>query len=144
MNTRDTITELLNSGHSDSEIARRLHVGRNTIAAHRKTLRLPPGRRGCKPAASPEELFRRHTRPTADGHLEWTGYTTADGVPELKHGGRGGRVHTAYRIAFGIAHDRPPVGQVRTGCDRQGCVEPEHVEDRTMREQYRAIFREAA
>lgn len=141
MKLRPDIVALLHAGHTDTEIARQLHVGRITVAAHRTELQLPPSRRGCKPAESPVELFWQRTQLTDDGHLMWTGYTTTRGVPELKHGGR---MHSAYRIAFGLAHTRPPVGQVCTGCDVHGCVHPRCVEDQQMRQQYRAIFQGVA
>ncbi|MGW0904948.1 LuxR C-terminal-related transcriptional regulator [Streptomyces sp. NPDC002853] len=138
---RPDIVALLRADFSNSAIARQLHVSRETVAAHRTELQLPRARSGYKAAESPQELFWRHVQPTGDTHLMWTGYTTGRGVPELKHRGR---VYTAYRIAFSLAHTRPPVGHVRTGCERDGCVHPRCVEDQQMRDEYRAIFGEAA
>jgi hypothetical protein len=53
-------------------------------------------------------------------------------------------MRTAYRIAFQIRWGREPVGYVKPGCEYDGCVHPEHVEDQPMREQYAAIFGAAA
>jgi hypothetical protein len=53
-------------------------------------------------------------------------------------------MRTAYRIAFQIRHGREPVGYVKPGCEFDGCVHPDHVEDQPMRDQYAAIFGAAA
>ncbi|MFC8862691.1 hypothetical protein [[Kitasatospora] papulosa] len=132
MKIRADIAKLLYAGHSDHEIARRLHVCERTAGEARRALHLPQHPSGAKPANSPEDLFRARTRRVKGGHLKWTGYLTNAGVPYFRWQKRG---YTAYRVAFGIRHDRPPVGQVRPGCDYPHCVAPDHVEDQQMRTQ---------
>lgn len=138
--SRAAIEELLHAGHSDKAIARQLHVRRQTVAMLRDRLGLPRHKPGYTAAASPEELFWRRAQPTDAGHLLWPGYDSAQ-APSVRHGGRR---HSAHRIAFRIAHWREPEGKVTTGCGVHGCVHPRHVEDAAMREQYAAIFGEAA
>ncbi|WP_405391100.1 helix-turn-helix domain-containing protein [Streptomyces sp. NBC_01102] len=132
MKIRADIAKLLHAGHSDHEIARRLHVCERTAGEARRALRLPKHTSGVKPADSPQDLFRQRTRRVKGGHLKWTGYHTNDGVPFFRWRKRG---MTAYRVAFQIQHNRPPVGYVRPGCDYPHCVAPEHVEDQQMRDQ---------
>lgn len=136
MNTRNAIVELLHAGYSDKAIARQIHVGRPRVRAIRAELGLPAHKPGPTPAATPEDLFWRRAVPTIDGHLLWPGYTTDHGA-YIKHGG--GR-HSIHRIAWQHAHTRPPQGRVTTGCGRDGCIHPRHVEDQAMRDNYRAIF----
>ncbi|MFD7884052.1 hypothetical protein ACFV3N_16635 [Streptomyces bauhiniae] len=126
---RKDVVDLLTAGHSDSHIARQLGVdARATVARARAALGLPKAKPGCKAAASPEDLFRRRTKPTNDGHLLWTGSRSRAGAPSLRHGGRN---LSAYRIAFRIANGREPEGKALPTCDRDGCVQ--HVGDRQDR-----------
>ncbi|GHA01071.1 hypothetical protein ACFOOM_12420 [Streptomyces echinoruber] len=127
MKARADVVELLRAGLPDNAIARRLHMDSRTVAKHRAALGLPKHKRGPRPAASPEDLFRRRTTPTGDGHLLWKGHVTNSGVPALRHGGR---VHSAYRIAFRLHHGRDPVGRVTRTCDTPGCVAGGHLADR--------------
>ena len=145
MKIRTDIADMLRAGNSDTAIARRLHVDAKGVSAARTALGLPKAKSGRKPAATPEELFWRRTQAVDGGHLLWTGYLNNGGAegacPVLRHDGR---LLTAYRIAFRIRHGREPIGNVHTGCDYSGCVHPDHVEDRPMRERnrkaYAAIF----
>lgn len=73
-------------------------------------------------------------------HGLWPTYTARNGTG-IRHGGRS---HSVHRIAWHLAHQREPVGHVETGCGRQGCVHPNHVEDQVIRNQYAAIFGRAA
>ncbi|MGW6910286.1 hypothetical protein [Streptomyces sp. NPDC054940] len=130
MKVRADVAELLRAGHSDRAIARQLNTGAKTVAEARAVLRLPKHPSGKRAAASREELFWRRTQATDDGHLKWTG-TRSNGVPTLRYGGR---QHTACRIAFTIRYGREPVGQVTRTCDIDGCVHPNCVVDRTIRE----------
>ena len=138
MNTRNAIAELLRAGRSDKAIARELHVRRSRVAALRQQLGLPIHKPGPTGAGSYEELFWRRATPTDDGHLIWPHVTT--GIRIAHEGAK----RSVYRIAFSLDHSREPVGQVRTGCGTAGCVHPRHVEDQAMRDQYAAIFKEAA
>ena len=130
MKVRADIVELLRAGCSDREITRRLHVDGKAVAVTRRTLGFPLHTSEVRPAASPQDLFRARTRPVTGGHLEWTGYRTNAGTPFFRWMKQG---YTAYRIAFVMAHNRPPVGRVQPGCGHPGCVAPAHVEDQPMR-----------
>lgn len=132
MKVRADIAELLRAGHSDHEIARRLHVCERTASQTRRALRLPTHRPGAKPAASAEELFRSRTLPIGGGHLKWTGYRTNAGVPFFRWRKKG---VTAYRFAFTLRHGRDPIGYAKPGCGYPQCVAPDHVEDQPMRDQ---------
>jgi hypothetical protein len=123
------ITELLHAGVSNHDIARQVGVDHQTVADRRAALNLPDART-IKGPASPEDLYWRRTRPTSDGHLEWTGHRNNTGV--------------ARRVAFRIRWEREPIGRVTSGCEHDGCVHPDCVEDQPMREQYAAIFGEVA
>ncbi|MEV5977544.1 hypothetical protein [Streptomyces sp. NPDC052114] len=141
MNIRADVAELLHAGLSDSAIARELGVDADkTVRRTRLALGLPKTRPGRKPAASPEDLFWRRTQPIDGGHLIWTGYRAprADGgCPLVRHGGR---IHSAYRIAFGLRYGREPEGHVTPTCDVDGCVAPDHTQDRQIRERTKATF----
>ena len=132
MKIRTDVADMLRAGHSDREIARRLHVDDKAVAASRKALGLARPKTGIKAASSPQDLFRQRTRPADGGHLEWTGYRTNDGTPFFRWLKRG---YTAGRVAFVMQHGRAPVGRVQPGCDYPGCVAPAHVEDQPMRDQ---------
>lgn len=140
MTVRPDIAELLAAGYGDRTIARQLNVPVGTVGHARTVLAIPAGRPGPKPTNSPEDLFWRRAQPIDGGHLLWPAYTPRNGSV-IKHGGIR---HSVHRIAFRIGHGREPVGRVLTGCDRAGCVHPRHVEDQRMRNQYTAIFGEAA
>ena len=144
---RGDVRELLLAGHTNAEIARSLGVDPSTPARARAYLGLPQRKPGRQAAATAEDLFWRRVKPATGGHMEWTGYR-ANGVPALRHGGR---IHTAYRLAFRIANGREADGNVRPGCDRDGCVAPACQTDRASRAEarkvdrlYGAIFGESA
>ncbi|MFJ5151434.1 hypothetical protein ACIQCF_07570 [Streptomyces sp. NPDC088353] len=147
MKIRADIAELLHAGYSDAAIVRQLHVDKRTAAKARAVLGVPKAKPGRKPAASPEDIFWRRVEPTDDGHMEWTGYSTA-GSMGVRHNGR---FYTAYRLAFRIANGRDPEGYALPSCGRDGCVKPGHHADRADRAQeqrvdslYDAIFGEAS
>lgn len=135
---RGDVRELVLAGHTNAEIARRLGVDPSTPARARTVLGLPQPRPGKRAAATAEDLFWRRVRPLNDGHMGWTGYHTTGDVPALRHGGR---IHTAYRVGFRIAHGREPEGHVRPGCDRDGCVAPACQTDRVTRAEARKVDR---
>lgn len=143
MKVRADIAELLRAGYSDTAITRQLHVDKTTAAKARAALGLPKHKSGRKAAATPEDLFWRRVKPTDDGHMEWDGCLNG-GVPALRHGGR---LLSAYRVAYRIANGREPEGQARPSCGRAGCVKPDHHTDRVDRAEeqrvnalYAAIF----
>ncbi|NEB70255.1 hypothetical protein G3I39_24840 [Streptomyces fulvissimus] len=133
--SRAAIVALLQDGLSDKAIARQVHVRCRTVAGVRAELGMPPHKPGPTPS-NPDDLFWRRTQPTDDGHLLWTSTSR-----QLRGGDNKLTVH---RIAFRIGNQREPVGNVTTGCGRAKCVHPAHVEDQPMRQQYKAIFGEAA
>lgn len=138
MKIRADVAELLRAGHSNNAIARQLNVdAKTTVARTRAALGLPKAKPGYKAATSVEDLFWRRARPLDNGHMEWTG-TRTNGVPTVRHGGR---AHTAYRLAFRIAHGREPDGHVRPGCGRDGCVAPACQTDRATRAEARKVDR---
>ncbi|MGW0837102.1 hypothetical protein [Streptomyces prunicolor] len=133
---RADVAELLHAGYSDRAISRRLHIDNVRVAAMRRALGLPSHKPGPSAASSPADRFWQRAVPTDDGHLLWPG-TCAGRVPRIKC--QGVQVPVPV-VAFGIVHDREPVGRVLGGCEREGCVHPRHVEDDVIRQQYAAIF----
>lgn len=135
--SRAEIVKLLLAGHSDRSIAIRLRVHRSRARDLRAELGLPKRKPGRTPA-SPEDAFWQRAVPTGDGHLLWPHATST-----IRTGHEGPRISVA-RVAFRLGNKREPVGKVTTGCDQPGCIHPQHVEDRLMRQQYAAIFGTAA
>lgn len=86
-----------------------------------------------------EAKVRELSEPVGDGHREWTGPVSRDGVPVVHVRGL---TTTVGRVAFQMANGRPPVGNVKPGCTRAHCVAPGHVTDRLMREALRAPLAE--
>lgn len=136
---RHEIIALLQEGHSDRHIGRLLHTNPKRAAQLRRELELPAADR--KAALTLEQTWATFTERTEEGHLAWTGYHREGTCPVLKYRGND---YTARRIAFRIAHQQEPVGRVLAGCEWPPCVDPRHVEDQQMRDQYTAIFGEAA
>ncbi len=135
MQIRADVAELLRAGYSDRAIARQLNVdARATVATARAHLGLPKAKPGKKSTATPEDLFWRRVQTGEDGHLRWTGFRVSS-TPSLRHGGKN---ITACRVAFRIRHGREPVGNVYAVCGVDGCVHPNCVADRPMREASRA------
>jgi hypothetical protein len=96
-----------------------------------------PAPKPCRPLPKTlEEAFRQHTKPTADGHLTWTGPTT-EGVPRLKFGGK---VHYARRVAFRFHYGRDPIGKAIARCEVNGCVAGRCIEDQPMRERAKSLY----
>lgn len=139
MKVRTDIAELLCAGLPNETIATQLHCCRKTVAAARAALRLPntpPGSRG-RPLA---DLIAARTEAVEGGHVRWTGHVT-DGTPVLNYQGT---PRSAARLVFLLRYGREPIGNVLPGCAHPGCVAPDHIEDRPMRERnrktYAAIF----
>ncbi|MCM1943185.1 hypothetical protein NC239_33780 [Streptomyces sp. G3] len=138
---RSEIIALLREGHSNRYIGRTLRTNPLRVARIRAELGLPAIVQTVLPL---EEAWRARTRPADGGHLEWTG-SRREGLPVLTHAGE---AYTAYRVAFGLVHDREPVGRIRPGCGFPRCVAPSHLEDRVIRQtlttQLTSIFGAAA
>ncbi|NUO42459.1 MAG: hypothetical protein HOV82_10510, partial [Streptomyces sp.] len=133
MTVRADVAELLRAGYGDRTIARQVGVSIGSVTRARAELGMPKARGGIKGAGSIEDLFWRRVKPTDDGHLEWTGTITNKGTPVLKWGGRSGRNHTAYRVAFRIANGTEPNGRTNATCGHPNCVAPDHVADAAVR-----------
>ncbi|MFF8391832.1 hypothetical protein [Cellulosimicrobium funkei] len=140
MKVRADVAELLRAGHSNRAIARQLHTDAKDVAEARERLGLPKAKSGVKAAASVEDLFWRRVQPVGEGHILWTGHRNNGGAeggcPVLRHGGK---LWSAYRVAFTIRHGREPQGKVTPTCDRDGCVAPDHTQDRAIREQEKRV-----
>jgi hypothetical protein len=137
MNTHNAIEELLRAGHTDRGIERQLNVSKRQVRKLRNELGIPPHKPGNPLRGQTlEDAFWRRVVPTDDGHLLWPFYKPGRACL-LKHRDHN---HSAHKIAFRLAHHREPVGITRTGCGRDGCVHPGHVDDQAMRDQYAAIF----
>ncbi|MBA4865963.1 hypothetical protein H1V43_32390 [Streptomyces sp. PSKA54] len=135
--SRAQIVELLRAGGTDRGIERETGVPKRQVRKIRIEQGIAPHKPGNPLAGqSLEDAFWRRVQPTDDGHLLWPHYKP--GRPCLIKWRNSNR--SAHKIAFGIAHDREPVGRVRTGCGIPGCVHPRHVDDQAMRNQYVSIF----
>lgn len=126
MNLRPDVVELLRDGLSDKAIARQLHIHRRKIRVTRAALGMPIHKPGPT-VSNAEDVFWRRAQPTDDGHLLWPG--------PARQIGSGTNRTSVYQLAFRLRHQRPATGHVRTGCDRPGCVHPNHVQDQPMRQQ---------
>ncbi|MDX3345982.1 hypothetical protein PV387_23120 [Streptomyces sp. ME02-6987-2C] len=111
---------------SNEAVSQRLGCARRSVAKVRADLGLQPyivERRGGWTLADYEAL----TVPLRGGHRRWRGRHSSDGVPMA------GRALTAYRLAFRLHHDRPPVGWVIGTCSLKRCVAGAHLEDDVLR-----------
>jgi hypothetical protein len=116
-------------------IARTAHVRPVTVAIARRVLKVP-NLNGPRKIEDLAVGFYERTRQVEGGHREWRG-VAPKGVPSIFVEGRQVRARVA---AFRVRMGRDPVGLVRPGCGVGWCVEPDHMEDRPMREAYEAIF----
>ncbi|MFD8509634.1 hypothetical protein ACFV27_00610 [Streptomyces antimycoticus] len=82
-----------------------------------------------------EAKVRELSRPVDDGHQEWTGPVSRDGVPVVRVPGL---CTTVGRVAFQMANGRPPEGNVKPRCTLARCVAPGHQTDRPIRAALRA------
>ena len=73
------------------------------------------------------DLYAKHTEPTADGHVIWTGAYPVIGIRDTRL--------TVGKLAFQFGHGRPPEGLAKRSCDRDQCVAPGCLTDRKIREQ---------
>ncbi len=134
-NIFENIAELLREGHSDTYVARTVRVRPTTVATARSILKIP-NLHGPRKIEDPVAGFYERTRPVDGGHLKWLG-GDVDGYPVFYVQRRRIRARV---LAFRLRNGRDPVGDVRPGCEFDGCVAPDHIEDRPMRETYRQIF----
>ncbi|MFC7817612.1 hypothetical protein ACFUTR_23560 [Streptomyces sp. NPDC057367] len=125
---RADIIALLQEGHSNREIGRRLHTNPKRVGRIRTELGIPEAVRTT--ILTLEQTWATFTEPTGDGHLMWTGYHREGTCPVLKYRGVD---YSARRVAFELGHGRQPVGRVLWGCDYRGCVAPAHTTDGPIR-----------
>ncbi|HEY9353737.1 MAG TPA: helix-turn-helix domain-containing protein [Nocardioides sp.] len=139
--SRADIIALLQEGHSDREIGRRLHTNPPRVQRIRQELDLPPYK--PTPALTLEQRWATRTHSVSGGHMRWTG-SLRGGMPNLVYLQRN---YSARRIAFAIGHGRDPVGRVLPRCEHSWCIAPDHATDAPMRRAdtaYHAIFGRAA
>lgn len=133
MKYRADIAALLNDGHTDEYIARELHTGTRIVARTRRQLNIPP----IKAAQTPEQAWAAYAQPAGQGHMEWTGPRNHAGTPVFTYRTR--RL-SARAIAFKTQYGRDPIGYVKALCDYPGCVAPDCVADKPMRQQLDTTF----
>ncbi|WP_157164401.1 hypothetical protein [Streptomyces typhae] len=135
VNATDTdIIAMLRDGHSNTRINRELHVDKARVSRIRTQLGLPQHARAGQ-TRSLEQKWADNTRPTDDGHLEWTGeHAKASGTPIMRH--KQG-FYSPAALAFEIKHGREPQGYVKAHCGRAHCIAPDHVSDAAGRRQTR-------
>ncbi|MFD4738681.1 hypothetical protein ACFWNQ_15110 [Streptomyces virginiae] len=136
MKIRADVAEMLRDGLTNQQVARRAHISQQTAAIARAALGLPKSKPGQKRQASLEQALRDRSRVVDAGHWEWAG-PRSNGLAVVHFDGRR---YTACRAAFVIHHQRAPIGEVRPGCGRAGCMAPAHMDDRPARERNNATF----
>lgn len=108
-------------GISDSEVHRRLGVGRRAAAAVRRDLGLDPYR--PEPTVWTLERVAEQATPLLGGHLVWEGRLGRTGTPMLS------RTESVNRVVFRLHHGREPLGRVYGTCRRKRCVAGAHLRD---------------
>lgn len=125
------LLSLENGDISNLEVARRLHVSRNTVQRVRADLDLPSFRRGPRsPYDSVAEIVLAKTVRVGE-HYVWKGPVQRPFMtPVVTHKGA---TYTVARVAFETHHGRAPQGYVRVSCERPHCIRGEHLADAKMR-----------
>lgn len=137
MNIRPDIAALIRDGHSIRYIAAEARASKITVRKARHAMGYPAYE--PRTVLTIEQVWDTYAKPGDDGHAEWTGPTSHNGVPVFT---RQGVRYQARAVQFRQQYGRDPIGYVKTSCDRPRCVA--HVADQPMREQlaaqYAAIF----
>lgn len=129
---RAAVISMLLAGHSMRAVQEALSISNTVVRRIRQEENIPVHGPGPK-AETVEQTFARRIQATADGHLVWPGSDLGISTIDGAH-------ISVRRWVFQKKYRRPPVGKVTADCGVRGCVHPDHIEDRTMREQYTAIF----
>lgn len=129
---RNDIVRMLRAGQSMRAVQDALGVSNTVVRRIRQQEGIPLHAPGPK-AETIEETFARRVQATADGHLVWPGGSLAINTLD-------GANMSVRRWVFRKRYGRQPVGKVTADCGVPFCVHPDHIEDRTMRDQYAAIF----
>ncbi|MDQ0943310.1 WhiB family transcriptional regulator [Streptomyces sp. V1I1] len=117
--------DMIRKGVNDAQIAEVVGLAASTVGKIRRELGIP-----VQPVPkSIEETYAERTATVDGGHVRWTATSQQATL--------NGRTYTPARLAFLLGHGREPEGWVYVSCDRPGCVNPEHLTDRPMREQAR-------
>lgn len=136
--TNADITAMLRDGHSNSRIARELHVDKQRVRRIRAELDLPafvP----VEQTRTIEEKWALFARAADGGHVEWTGERqSTSGTPTMRYKEE---FHSPAAVAFRIKHGRDAVGYAMADCGRKHCVAPDHVNDEAGRQQARREVR---
>jgi hypothetical protein len=107
----------------------RPHVARGYCKRHYQLARR--NGLGVVPQQTPEELFWSKVAKSADCWL-WTGAKTRDGYGQLRSRGQG---KYAHRVAYELTRGDIPAGlELDHLCRNPSCVNPDHLEPVTHRE----------
>ena len=89
------------------------------------------------------KAFAANSRPDSNGCLVWTGGRRSSdelyGVIHFR-----GISWRAHRLAWTLAHGRPPVNLIRHLCNNAACVNPDHLAEGTHSENLRDAWRDGS
>lgn len=121
---------MLREGATRREIQAATRISPNRIGQLRQKHDIPvPKRSQRQPGLTVDEAFARHTTPTDDGHLMWTGPRSGRTLKITING----TTHNARHIAFRKHHGRDPVAYAYRTCCVIGCIAGAHHADQTIR-----------
>lgn len=129
----DIAAELL-AGATDYATAKKLKVGKRSVARVRQTLGLDTMTNATTPVAKVE----RFTWLGTDGHTRWTGRRSMYDSPRIR---QQGREIPASHVVFEQRYGRKPIGVVKVTCDVEHCLTAEHLEDDIQRRDVRGLER---
>ncbi|CAL9530517.1 hypothetical protein [Streptomyces sp. enrichment culture] len=139
--TVQALAALFAAGGTNRAAHRQLGISVDTAARYRARLGYGPAPQptpATRDTRTLAEKWATFTRPTAGGHMEWTGRRRPTcGTMEFTHHGR---QYAARRVAFEIRTGRAPEGVVTAECDYPECVAPQCVEDEPGRTRLRAAL----
>jgi hypothetical protein len=125
----DSIAALLTTGVKDIMVAKRLGVSRRAVARVRDIIGMK-AYTNTNSSSIEAKLAKFSTSPDDDGHIRWTGRTSANGCPEIRH------LNVpvpATHVAFEQHTGRVPSGPVMSNCGVRHCLNGAHLWDETER-----------